>query len=93
MKINAKMIEKKILTSKEVAEILSVSTAVVKNLAKEGKVPHFWINRSLRFHAEIVNNWINNGGTGAPVWKNNLPGYRKQTVGEIPAESATLNRK
>ena len=84
-------IEKKILTDKEVAEILSVSPSVVKGLAKEGKVPHFWVNRSLRFHAEAVNNWVNNGGTGAPVWKNNLPG--RHTLSEIPAESATLNRK
>tara|TARA_Y100000590_G_scaffold126851_1_gene144998 strand:+ start:6128 stop:6427 length:300 start_codon:yes stop_codon:yes gene_type:complete len=86
-------IEKKILTDKEVAEVLSVSPSVVKNLAKEGKIPHFWVNRSLRFHSETVHQWINAGGTGAPVWKNNLAGYHNQTAEEIPAESVTLNRK
>jgi len=50
--------EKEILTTKEVAEYLSLHPLTVHRYAREGKIPAFKIGTDWRFHKKYIEKWI-----------------------------------
>ncbi len=50
--------EKEILTTKEVAEYLSIHPFTVHRYAREGKIPAFKIGTDWRFHKKYLEKWI-----------------------------------
>jgi len=50
--------DKEILTTKEVAEYLSVHPLTVHRYAREGKIPGFKIGTDWRFHKKYLEKWI-----------------------------------
>ena len=49
---------KEIMTTKEVAEYLSVHPLTVHKYAREGKIPAFKIGTDWRFHKKYIEKWI-----------------------------------
>lgn len=52
-----------VLTVKEVAELLEVSTASVYTMVRENQIPHVRIRNAIRFHKETIETWLQ----GVPV--------------------------
>ncbi|MDD4893761.1 MAG: helix-turn-helix domain-containing protein [Candidatus Omnitrophica bacterium] len=50
--------DKEILTTKEVAEYLSIHPLTVHRYAREGKIPGFKIGTDWRFHRKYLEKWI-----------------------------------
>ncbi|MFH1199240.1 MAG: helix-turn-helix domain-containing protein [Candidatus Omnitrophota bacterium] len=50
--------EREIMTSKEVAEYLSIHPLTVHKYAREGKIPAFKIGTDWRFHKKYIERWI-----------------------------------
>lgn len=50
--------EKEILTTKEVAEYLSIHPLTVLRYARQGKIPGFKIGTDWRFHKKYLEKWI-----------------------------------
>lgn len=50
--------EKEILTTKEVADYLSLHPLTVHRYAREGKIPAFKIGTDWRFHRKYIEKWI-----------------------------------
>ena len=55
---------KKLLKAFEVAEILGCSLDRTYSLSREGIIPSVKIGKSVRFSAEELENFINQGGKG-----------------------------
>lgn len=51
-------ISKEIMTTKEVAEYLSIHPLTVHKYAREGKIPAFKIGTDWRFHKKSLEKWI-----------------------------------
>jgi excisionase family DNA binding protein len=49
---------KEILTTKEVADYLSLHPLTVHRYAREGKIPAFKIGTDWRFHKKYIERWI-----------------------------------
>ena len=62
----------KLLKADEVAEMLEVSEDRVYQLVRENILPHVRLGRQVRFSAELLNNFIANGGKTWPG------GWRKE---------------
>ena len=57
----------RLLTAPELAEKLgSISRDRLFELAREGKIPHCRIGRSVRFDVRAVGEWLERGGTAEP---------------------------
>jgi len=50
--------EKEILTTKEVADYLSIHPLTVHKYAREGRIPAFRIGTDWRFHKKYIERWI-----------------------------------
>jgi excisionase family DNA binding protein len=50
--------QKKYITSREVAELLKISIATVKNWTKENKIPYYKVNKRVLFEENELNDWI-----------------------------------
>lgn len=50
--------QKKYLTSKEVAELLKVSVATVKNWTRENKIPWYKVSGRVLFEENEINDWV-----------------------------------
>ncbi len=62
----------KLLTAKEVSEVLCVTVDRVYSLAREGILPCVHLSRQLRFHPELLEKFILQGGKALPGgWKKN----------------------
>lgn len=48
---------KLVLTVKEVAELLGVSTTTIYTMARENEVPHFKIRGRIMFNRDLVESW------------------------------------
>ena len=64
--------EMKILTCKQVAEIIQAKTSTVYAWAEQGLVPSFKINGLLRFDESEVREWIENTKKHIPCYNNNI---------------------
>jgi excisionase family DNA binding protein len=56
-------ISKEIMTSKEVAQYLSIHPLTVHKYAREGKIPAFKIGTDWRFHKKSLERWIHQKST------------------------------
>ena len=57
----------KLITAPELAEKFdSISRDRLYELAREGLIPHVKIGRSVRFSAQAIAAWLENGGTSGP---------------------------
>jgi excisionase family DNA binding protein len=54
----------RLFTLREVAEYLKVHPGTVYRLVKSGQLPAARIGRDLRFHPQLVEQWLADGGTG-----------------------------
>ncbi|MFQ6583346.1 helix-turn-helix domain-containing protein [Priestia megaterium] len=64
---------KKLLRTAEVANILNVTEARVYSMAREGFLPVVKLGRHVRVDQDKLNEWIENGGHTLPGgWKMNL---------------------
>lgn len=52
------MNEQSVMTARDVAEFLKVSTWTVNELARKGSLPHFGVGRNRRFLKEDIEGWI-----------------------------------
>lgn len=52
--------EKIVLTVKEVAELLSVSTATIYTMARQNEIPHFKIRGRIMFNRDLIEAWTRN---------------------------------
>jgi excisionase family DNA binding protein len=48
----------------EIADLLHVPKQSVYRMVREGRIPHFWIGRYVRFDLGTIEKWIDAGGTG-----------------------------
>lgn len=49
--------EKIVLTVKEVAKLLSVSTATIYTMARQNEIPHFKIRGRIMFNRDLIEAW------------------------------------
>lgn len=66
----------KLLTVKEVAELLSVGAPRIYEMAKQGILPSVRLGRQIRFSEQALQDWIANGGQSLPG------GWRRDPDGE-----------
>lgn len=60
----------RLLTAREVADILGMREHAVYRLAREGIIPVVHVGRFLRFDPDQLQEWIANGGKALPgKWK------------------------
>ncbi len=52
-----------LLNIKEVAELLRLSEAAIYRLIKKDKIPYIALGGVFRFDLDVVNKWIEGGGT------------------------------
>ncbi|MEW5804598.1 MAG: helix-turn-helix domain-containing protein, partial [bacterium] len=57
-KLNEVNMEKKYLTTKQVAEFLTLSIGTVKGLIKEDKIPYYRIGKRIVFDQEEIIKWV-----------------------------------
>ena len=69
---------KKLLTVKNVADLLSVSPKTLYQWAEYGSIPCFKLNGSLRFDEEKITEWVNSNE------KNQIVGYNNNLKGGVP---------
>lgn len=50
--------QKIVLTVKEVAELLDVSTTTIYTMVRHGEIPHTRIRSKIVFHRETIERWV-----------------------------------
>ena len=65
---------KKLLTIKDIAEMLSVSPKTLYQWAEYGSIPYVKLNGTLRFDEEKVIEWVNSNEKNPIIRYNNIKG-------------------
>ncbi len=73
----------KLLTVKEVSEIIKVKPGTIYEWAVQGRIPSFKLNRLLRFSEDTILTWINDCKKELPAQYNTSAGRRPRKGGQV----------
>ena len=67
-----KTLNKKVLTSKEAAQALRITTRTLQTYRDQGIIPFFQFGREVRFHAEDIQQFLTDHYVKPSNWKGGL---------------------